>query len=369
MSQPVSGFVFDQPVTDARFVGRDSLCRTLLSGVDQGRSFALYGGPRMGLTSVLLALTPLSRALWRQRPGATKIVPVYLDVATWPTARPQAVSRLVWDAVKTAVLDPYVQSHGTPPRPRSADFLRTQTPWDLYQELATELWQGFGGTSGWCRYVLVLDNAHALSDGPLIACLDDLGALVRAQEPWAAMAWVLAGQAPLRSLVQRRPALQRTLRQLNLTVLRDHDVETLVRHGGLPSTPDDIAALIRLTGKQPYILQRLLHACSVTPAAPLDAIVGAVASDLAPHFARVLASFPKARVQGEHLLLAWLLAQGGEAPLVDAENSLSVGPLKLVTDFLEFSGLAEKVLRGTHTLLRAGGTLWNDWYAAHGPGF
>ena len=381
-------YVTNRPVgEEPSFVGRDALTRTLLLGLGTGKSFALLGGPRSGVTSVLQALTPLCRASWAQYPGKTKLVPVYLDLATFATGRSQQVARQVWEAVKTAVLSPYVQSHGLPPRPRQGEFLRSKEPWTLYAEVASELWQGLAGSAGWCQYVWLCDNVHVLVERGFLSCLDELLAVVNTAAPWAPGAWVLAGGVGLTGHLRRQKKTLGSLRSLNLSPLRDPDVVALAKLAGAPpgagaeapleddaprpppppSPLPDLALLAQLTGKHPYALQMALAALEADPSMTPETLHRHMSAALEPFFAQLLATFPAERILGEHMLLQWLRHSGGEGLITSAERELGIGPIKSIVDFLEFSGVLEKTMRGSQTLLRADFGLWNAWYAAHAP--
>jgi hypothetical protein len=351
----------------ALFVGRDVLLRSLEKSVAEKRSFVLLGGPRMGRTSTLQQLAHRQQVIWR-KPGAnqaTKLVPVVLDAAKLATSAAPQVAMALWDAITKAVCDPHVQSHAHPPRPPKPEFARQRDRvWEHFGEVATQLWLGFANTPGWCRYVLLLDNADALAVPALGPTVRALCALPSRDDAALPQAVGFAGGAPLRALAAGAKSPLKGLRTHALTVLRDAEVVTLLRALALES--QGASAWIQASGKHPYILQRLLAAQAEAGPEGLEAALQTALPDLTAFFEGLWGSFPPPRpgrdnVSLEHELFAWLREQGSDATLADAEAALRLGPLKGAADFLEWSGITEKTMRGAGHVLRLASPLFVDW--------
>ena len=148
-------YCYSGPVTSpTTFAGRQLLLRSLSQGLDAGRSFALIGGPKTGRSSVLWTL---ARALGERRvrqPKALKVVPVLFDMASVLGTAATAWVPELWRAVQEAVTDPHVLGNNVRPQlPRNA-FAGADNPWQVYRNLARDLWQQTNGTVSWARYVL-----------------------------------------------------------------------------------------------------------------------------------------------------------------------------------------------------------------------
>lgn len=365
-----SPYIWDRPVAgEAVFVGRTVLLRTLQTGLAQGRSFAVLGGPRTGRTSLLQQIAHLARKqLARPQLGA-KIVPVVIDLSACQPGRPQSLAAHVWTTVRDAVLDPFVQTHPNPPRPGTADPNRSPDPWPVVWQLLAELWDGMANTPGWCRTLWLFDNADHLGPGAwkdadaVLATVASGGA---GNESWRPLGLALAGGAKWQAAQGRPNSPWVGLRAQALGALRDAEVSTLLRAGG--GDAQALAPLVQASGKHPQVLQCLLGAYDAAEG-DMGRVLEIAQPALQATFAAVLATFPPVRdKRGEitppHALMELLITEGGDVPLAHAESTLRLGPLKPACDLLEQAAVVERVVRGNSTLLRAPCALWNSYYQA-----
>ena len=344
------------------------LLRTLQTSLAQGRSFAVLGGPRTGRTSTLQQLVYLARKQLARPQLSTKIVPVYIDLATCPATRPQNLAAHIWTAVRDAVMDPYVQTHPNPPRPGSADPTRSPEPWPVLWQLLAELWEGMANTPGWCRTLWLFDNADRLTPGAWKDADEVLSNVAQGNESWRPLGLALAGGAGWQAAQARPNSPWAGLRTQALGVLRDAEVSALLRVG--PRNPEAMAPLVQASGKHPQVLQCLLSAYD-TAEGDLNRVMVIAQPALQDTFAALLATLPPRRnKRGEaplvHALMAHLLEAGGDVGLTEAENALRLGPLKPACDVLEQAAVVERVVRGSSSVLRAPCTLWNSYYRAAG---
>ena len=348
------------------FVGRAVLLRTLQTGLAQGRSFALFGGPRTGRTSTLKQLVHLTRKQLARPQITAKIVPVYIDLATCPATRPQNLAAHIWTTVRDAVMDPYVQAHPNPPRPGNADPNRSPGPWPVLQQLLAELWEGMANTPGWCRTLWLFDNADRLTPGAWKDADAVLATLAQGPETWRPLAMVFAGGAAWQAAQARPNGPWAALRSQALGVLREAEVSALLKVGAF--NPEVVAPLVHSSGRHPQVLQCLLAAYG-DAAGDINSVLQIAQPALQDTFAALLASLPPLQnKRGEtpmvHALMQYLIAAAADVSLTDAENELRRGPLKPACDILEQAAVAERLVRGSTTLLRAPCGLWNSYYRA-----
>jgi hypothetical protein len=203
VATPSSPYTFDRPVGGLPCaVDRLQWVNRLQRQSLQQPLIALLGGPRSGRTTLLQALGHSFEAALHTPVQGGKRVAVYLDLQPLAvgaqTLSPQSiVARFVqalYKAVSEAVSSPFVQAHKDalrPPnfikantaRPRGQAAAVAYDPLAHFLQLCRTLWQSLSGTPGFCRYVLLLDNADLLLEGPLQCLQGPLMALMGPEPP------------------------------------------------------------------------------------------------------------------------------------------------------------------------------------------
>ena len=365
-------FVYHRPVAGRReFAGRDSLVRSLAQGFVSHRSFAVCGGPLTGRTSTLNHVTLLIHERWRRVPAETKVVPVTLDLADWSRVAPRLVPELLWGALLPALTDPRVAGEAGPPEAPRTDFRRTRDPWGHLFELLEDLFSRMRGTSAWCEYGLLVDNADWLFDPRLDVIQPMVIDFVKMKESWSPRSVTFAGGRYLREHLLDPRAPLAFLRPMLLGPLREDEAERLVR-AGLPEIDPELSrTLLSATGRHPYALARVaaeLEARGLEIG--VEAAVDAAAQDCLALFARIWneldldrgVTYRGAYAAPEHALLQLLIDYQQGCDLRTAERELGIRPLKEYAELLEYLGIVERVIQGNEQRLRPHFELWNIWY-------
>lgn len=364
--------VFDRPVYgNSGFIGREQLMRSVFRGLQQGRDFAIVGGPRTGRTSVLAQLLTLTHQQWVREPRATKVVPVTLDLESVNQSGAEFVPKALWEQVVAATSDPKIHGQGGAlPKFRELKFLRGVDPWQLVRDALAEAWRAHAGTMAWCQYVLFIDNADWLFTHRLDAAAEPLAAFLAAEDPGAPLAYVISGARLVREDLRETSSLFRGARMLGLGVLRESEARSL----GKTQLPHlDTATLdeaMRLTGRHPYMLQRVFAELELHGDAGIEGVGARLAPELEPLYARLWGeldmnrgvTYRGAYAAPEHALMQLLIDYQVPVPLGTAERELGIKPLKEFAELLEYLGVAEQHLRGNTILFSAPNALWNDWY-------
>jgi hypothetical protein len=368
----VSLYVHDRPVSGpSGYFGREVLLRSLFEGVHRGRSFVVCGGPRLGRTSTAEQLAHLIETRWVREPTQLKLVPVRVDLAAALPGGPKLFLRQLWPALTTAVLSARVFGKGEPVRAPEPNFLKAADAWAEMSEAAGLLWSRLAGTSGWCQWLLVLENADLLLSGKLDAILEPLAGFVSSGRQGAPAAMVaLAGRRLREQLFETRTPI-RFLRPLRLGVLRDAEAESMIRLGFPEAELAWVAEIVAATGKHPYLLQRLLAELAVVPEQPVEGAIASARADIDAWCEMVWAALDHERgvtyrgayAAPEHALLQYLLDCGSAADLRTAERDLGIKPLKEYAELLQYLGVAERVLQADTGVLRSPVGLFNRWYA------
>ncbi len=368
----MSLYVHDRPVGPPTYVGREQLGRSLEDGVRRGRAFLLCGGPRTGRSSTIERLCEAVVLRWQRQPEATKLVPVRLDLARCAAGGPAALVRELWAGVSGAVLDAKVFGAGAPVRAPQPELSRSKNPWVALAAALEQLWEALRGTSGWCQWLLVLEHGDLLLGRQLESALKPLAELVNTKRPGQPHAVVIdAGRLFREHLLEPRTPW-RVLRLLLLGTLRDAEAEGLIRLGLPTIGADEVAELCAWSGKHPYILQRLLAERELAPKASLVECRKRAAADLQALYNQIWAVFDLERgvtyrgayAAPEHALMQYLIDCPSPVTVAQAERDLGIKPLREYAELLEYLGVAEKVLAGNQTVLRATSQDFNRWYSA-----
>lgn len=368
----MSIYVYDRPVSGGAFVGRELLMRSLVRGLEQGRSFALCGGPKTGRTSTLLHLESLLHLQWLRRPQDAKTVPVIVDLALVQAGGVKAAAKLVWERIVASIGHPRVFGNSPPPRFPLPSFARAKEPWSLLRESCVELWRNVSGTSAWCRWALLVDDADLLLGRELEELVEPLVALVRGEEHWAPTCLIAAGGRRLREALIEKGHRLAFLRPLFLGALNDGEAEALVQMGLGEVEPEALQVIKQVSGKHPYVLQRLLaEIMAIGAYASVTQVAAGLHGELEPLFERLWREFDLRRgltyrgayAAPEHALMQFLIDYGREVQLRQAERELGIQPLKEYGELLEYLGVAERRLRADVAYSYAGFGAWNEWYA------
>lgn len=351
-----------------QFFGRDSLVRSIADGITKNRSFALCGGPRTGRTSTLHQVVHTIHARWQRAPRATKVVPVLLDLQS--IKQPRQLPQMLWSRVVEEIRSAPVAGENPAPAP-TEQFRRAPDGWKHLQELLIQMWEALRGSTGWCEWALLLDNADALFDRALRPAVEPLVTLFSQEEVWAPASITLAGGRALREHLLDPEADFYFLRPLLLGALRDGEAEALIR-GGFEKLPGDtVNSLLASTGKHPFVLQRVLwelqnHGLSIG----VEGAVDRAAGDLLDQFERIWAAldfdrgvtYRGAYAAPEHALMQLLIDFPEGCDVKTSERELGLKPLKEFAELLELLGVAERVIAANDVLYRAQLELWNIWY-------
>jgi hypothetical protein len=364
-------YAYDKPLAGARFCGREVLLRTLRDGLRLGRSFALGGGPKSGRTSLLAQLHHVLREPRASAPRQALQAPIYFDGAASVGPLPVAVARAWWDALLRGARNAAIESGGLPPLAPTTLEKRCPEPWKVLRSELVQLERVTIGTSAWSRHVWLIDNAdHLLAHGrdDEAAFVRDLMAGAILREPAAV---VLAGGRTLHESFAETKSPFPAARPINVGLFNEREAQALI-HLGLPRLdPGLVETLLSLTGRHPYVLQRLLAELELQqPHYNLDAAVAAAQSDLEALWQAVWEQIDLGRdlchsgtyAAPEHALMQFLTESAAPVELHAAERALGLKPLRETADLFEYLGVAERVLLGDARMIRAHVALWNGWY-------
>jgi hypothetical protein len=370
-------YVYHRPVSGTGlFVGRELTMRSLVSGMATNRTFAVCGGPKIGRTSVLQQLYAANQLQWLRNPKAPKLVPIVLDVsrvssgqnALWASRN---FASALWEAVTRSISDPRVYGNSTPPKFPKADFQRAAEPWALFHDVCTQLWNTIAGTPAWARTALFLDNCDELTTRAFDIVLQPLNEFLRSKHQYSPAAAVLTGGRMLREFISEKSSPLKAARPLTLSVLRNSEADALI-HAGMPdATPENLELVKFVTGRHPYLLQRVLGQMEANGGVfDVDLALQGAWAEIEPVFHGIWAEFDLRRgvtyrgayAAPEHALMQYLIDARRDVVLRDAERDLGVKPLKEHAEFLEYAGVADRQIRGDVVQLRAPFDLWNRWY-------
>ena len=366
-------YVCDRPVMGPnQYFGRASIIRALTQGPKLHRSYCLCGGPATGRSSTLLHARQQTHLSWTRKIQTPKIVPVLFDLES-TDANPIASVNALWTAIVEAIRDPRI-SRGTAPKkmPELNPRRRNADPWALLFKALQELWEQLIGTPGWCEYTLLLDGGDTLMQREHSETMSALAMLIREEEPWAPVSVTIASGRLFREHLMDSNAPLGMLRPLFLGALNESEARALIQVG-LPELEHDlIEQLLRASGRHPYVLQRFLFEIAQNGlGAGLQGIVTSSGQELLQFFERLWQSFDLGRgvtyrgayAAPEHAMMQLLIDQGSGCTLKQAERELGIKPLKEYAEFLEYTGLAERVFLNDFKQLRPQFDLWNTWYS------
>ncbi len=367
-------YIHDRPVVgQSYYFGREILVRSLVEGLERGRAFALVGGPKTGRSSTLLQVEAKLKERWRREPEATKTVPVYVDLRALRELPAAELARHLWTAMTAQVVSGDVIGKGAAPKLGNVSFQRVRDPWQVFLDACAELAGKISGTGAFCHHVYLLDGADELLERRRERELAVVAAMARREVAGGPHGVVLAGGRRLRDSLLEHEAPLSKLRLLMLGALRDSEAVALIK-GGLPDMPADrVDALLRQSGRQPWLLQRLLFELEhQTGDFDVEAACAAAHHEIGELCTAIWREFDLDRgltyrgayAAPEHALLQLMLDYGNAVDLRTAEIQLGIKPLKEFAEFLEYVGVAERVLRGDLPLLRPHFELWNRWYGA-----
>ena len=227
------GSVYDPTMPVAgpgAFVGRELLVRSLVSGLEGERSFVVAGGPAVGKTSLLLQVGGMFRLKWQRNPADTKTVPIYIDASQWPGDDAGSAMRF-WNAVVPEVTHPQVVGPNPVLERVELKLTRKSEPFRELKDALTDLARKLRGTSGWSRYVLLVDNADLLTERSHERHLELLLELSREETLWGPSAMLFAGGRLLRESLRERRSPLRRIRLMTLSVFRDSEAAALIQRG------------------------------------------------------------------------------------------------------------------------------------------
>lgn len=362
----------EQPVSGpGQFFGREQLVRSLVTGLQRGRPFALCGGPRTGKTSTILQVESLVRERWEREPQAPKLLPVRVDLAELGRRRDGNLFALVLQALAESLHDPHLLGGAQPPKPTKPRFNQADRLVDDFLEASRGLLQPLIGTPGWCRYVLLLDHVDLLLCHEHAADVHALDALMQHRADEAPLATLLAGGRTLREQLYDRRAPLHMARPVSLGIMRLSEAQALLSTGLSELDAEAIAMIFGTTGRHPYLLQRLgaelelqqggFDVLQAAREASRDAMQLFEAIWAAFDFGRHV-SYRGAYAAPEHALMQFLIGQPVGATLNDAEQALGIRSLREHAELLEILGVAERNLHQDVPVWQAPNQLWNSWY-------
>lgn len=368
----MSVYNHDQPVSGpGKYFGREILVRSLVQGIDRGRSFVLLGGPKTGRTSTLLQVDGLFRERWVRQPDASKVVPIIYDARQAAEAGPKRFLSDIWRSITDTICSPAVFGKQAPVRPPKEAIKTAADPFAAFNEACAELWQLLGGTSGWCRYALFIDGGDAMISIRLEDVHEPLAAMIDDDDPSSPLSVVITCGRLLRESIWDHHSPLHGLRPLILGVMRDSEAEALIRVGFPEAGEDWIRAMLATTGKHPYLLTRMLAEYEVRGSevsleevgAAVDAETQALTQEIWQQFdlGRGV-TYRGAYAAPEHALMQYILDFGTDVNLKTAERELGIKPLKEYAEFLEFTGVVERVIVRDGTYYRPQCDAWNIWY-------
>jgi len=368
----LSSFVFDRPaVGPGRYLGHEQLVRSLLTGLEQGRSFLLCGGPKTGRTSTLLQLAHLMELLQRRNPKGNRLIPVPVNLISLFAKGQSALAAPLYEAICERVLDPKVFGNSVPPRAPTLASARAQEPFAALQAALTELFDRLSGTPGWCRYVLLLDDADLLFSSDRHLLQQSLAKFVDAKSTASPRAVVLAGGRLVRETLFDTHSPWAFARPLFLSALKRSDAETIIRAPFEKVAPSFIEEIQGQSGCHPYLLQRLLAEHELQQFAGTEAsLARGLCADLEALGEALWREFDLGRgvtyrgayAAPEHALMQALAEAEAPLTLKQAERELGIKPLKEFFELLDYLGLVERLLIGNDTCYRASSQILNRWY-------
>lgn len=365
-------YVFDRPVVGpGAFFGREVLLRSLRDAVRHGRSVIVCGGPLTGRTSTLLELARLLRDGSAREQRRTRVVPVVIDAASPPGRMTTQATHRYADALDAARRASAVATGAVAPSLTAPLRRPVAEPWKALRDSLAELERAAAGTSAWGHHAWLVDNAdHLLEAGRE----DELGFvrdLAQAGLPGGPVAVVLAGGRRLRESLAEARGPFAGLRALALGALDEGAARALARRGVRDLEPPTVAELLRLSGRHPWVLQRLLADLEAQPTAPdLDEALRQVGGELETLWQRLwdeldlgrALTYRGAYAAPEHAFLQLLVEGDAAIDVALAERQLGLRPLRETAECLEYLGLAERRLKADTPVFRALGALFGAWY-------
>lgn len=350
------------------FFGREVLLRSLREAVRHGRSVVVCGGPKTGRTSTLRELARLLRDDAER--GQHRVVPVVFDATSPPGRAPAPVVARRWrDALDGALRAAAVETGArVPPLTEPA---RGSVVWQALRASLAELERSAAGTAAWSRHVWLVDDADCLLEAGREDELAFVADLTRGALPGGPVAVVLAGGRRLRESALEAAGPFTGLRTLGLGALDDGAARALARAGAPDLDPPTLADLLRLSGRHPWVLQRLLTELEAQATGPdLGEAHLRAAAELEVLWQRVWdeidlgrgLTYRGAYAAPEHALLQLLVESGAPLDVPTAERQLGLRHLRETAELLEYLGVAERRLRADTPVFQALGALWGAWY-------
>lgn len=352
------------------FVGRELLLRSLIRGLDVGRSFSIIGGPGMGRTSVLLRIREVLRERWVRQPQAANLIPVYLDAQQWPPDVAGSVENLR-SRLRDALFDPKILGADTPTQPPVTRETRSSDPLASFPGELRRLANALREVAAWSPYVLLVDNIDPLTEPDRVGLLEMLVAAVRSDDPGAPQAMVVSGGRLLRESLRERASPLKGVRTLSLHALMDTEARSLIRRGFPRAKEHDIQFVLASSGNHPWVLTSLLGALEKRRGgAEFRSVVWGERARLAPLWERIWAELDMRRrvtyrgayAAPEHALLQYAIDYRSPITIRTAERELAIRPLKEYADLLEYIGVAQARLEGDSPTLQVSCELFNQWY-------
>jgi len=357
-----------------QFFGRQQLLRRLSHGLRRRISYLLCGGPKSGKTSLLAQTKHIEEKRWKPGFKETKIVPVYLDLGAVPKLTPERVCGAIYDVVYQEVNRPIVRNdivlNREPFKKSSAD----ADTWETLGKHLTNIWKQLQGTSGYCEYTLLLDNADALLTEEVFTSFSGFRSFLLSKGPSVPQATVLTGGRGLRlHSLEPSSVFQGMFRPIPLGSLSAPDSAKMLKAWLPTATQRSVAQLGAMSGGHPFVLAKMIG----------DILKYDLMNDLRSVFDNAAfhceelfeafwnefdlergISYRGAYAAPEHALMQLLIELGSEGcSSREAERRLGVRPIKEYSEFLEFLGVVERITRQDYYILRGGFQLWNTWYS------
>lgn len=353
------------------FFGRELLVRNLVKGLEARRNFALVGGPGLGKSSVFAQVSTNFHLRWTRNPGQTKLIPIFFDVNQWKLD-PKSVAEILWQQIDGLLTHPQVV--GPEPVLDRIQFKpkRNEDPFKALRAALAELSKLLRGTAGWSRYLLLLDNADALTERVHEPIMRFLIELQNEDLPYSPVSIVVSGGRLLRESLRERRSPLRGFRLMTLNVLRDSEALALIKRGFPHLDQAATDAFLSLSGKHPWILVRLLAELEYRRGKGEPRAIATHASvHLASVWTRIWEEFDMQRrvtyrgayAAPEHALMQLAIDLREPIKIKLAERELAIRPLKEYAEFLDYTGVVESNLVGSEPMFRAHGDLWNAWYS------
>lgn len=353
------------------FVGREQFVRSLVTGVESGRSFVVVGGPRIGKTSILRHAEFLLRERMVRDPACTRLVMVNLGAEHYDGDLRRS-GPLILRTLHHALYDPRLFAGHTPPPPPQIDLEKARDVDEALRTSIKETLEAIRGTAGWSRYALVLDDAGPLTERSAEPLLSFLAKITASDEAWTPHAMITAGGRLLREALRERRSPLRTHRLLTLNAFRETETETLTRRGFPTVHRSTVRSLSSMTGNHPYLLTEFLRRMEQRGGAgDPRGLAREIAAEVEPFFSELWDEFDMGRrvtYRGvysapEHALMQYAIDTRGDVAISTAEREIAIRPLKEYAEFLEYIGVFARRLTGNQTHYRASSDLFNQWYA------